>query len=83
MSESDNTTDTGRREELLGTPSCRIPLGEFTDEDIETLKERRRKALEKYGYETGEGQDALPQFLQIIKESEVREYERIWCKNDA
>ena len=55
MPESDNTTDTGRREDLLGTPSCRIPLGEFTDEDIKTLKERRRKALEKYGYEIREG----------------------------
>ena len=52
---SDNSTGSDLRERLLGTPSCKIPLGEFTDEDIETLKERRRKALEKYGYETGEG----------------------------
>ena len=52
---SDNSTGSDLRERLLGAPSCKIPLGEFTDEDIETLKERRRKALEKYGYETGEG----------------------------
>lgn len=48
--ESDNAIDTGWKERLLGTPACCIPVGDLTDEQIENLKERQRKALEKNGY---------------------------------
>lgn len=47
---SDNSTGSDLRERLLGTPSCSIPVGDLTDEEIDNLKERHRKALEKYGY---------------------------------
>lgn len=39
-----------RSDRLLGTPSCSIPVGGLSEESIEILKERQRKALEKYGY---------------------------------
>lgn len=42
-----------RSDRLLGTPSCSIPVGHLSEDAIEKLKQRKRKALEKYGYLNG------------------------------
>lgn len=51
LEEGRNTSiGSDRKDRLLGTPACCIPVGDLTDEEIDNLKERHRKALEKYGY---------------------------------
>lgn len=39
-----------RRDRMLSIPSCNVPVGELSEYAIERLKQRQKKALEKYGY---------------------------------
>lgn len=47
---SNSPRGSDRADRLLGTPVCHIPVGDLSEESIKILKERQRKALEKYGY---------------------------------